>query len=64
MIIPCIDLMDGKVVQLVQGRDAAVGVAQHDAFGDLQHEPPRFESAVIQRGRNSFHEPWLPQFDR
>ena len=24
MIIPCIDLMDGKVVQLVQGRDRAL----------------------------------------
>jgi phosphoribosylformimino-5-aminoimidazole carboxamide ribotide isomerase len=25
LIIPCIDLMDGKVVQLVQGRDKALG---------------------------------------
>ncbi len=24
MIVPCIDLMDGKVVQLVQGRDKAL----------------------------------------
>ena len=24
MIFPCIDLMDGKVVQLVQGRDKAL----------------------------------------
>src|SRR6476661_11253814 len=24
MIVPCIDLMDGKVVQLIQGRDKAL----------------------------------------
>jgi phosphoribosylformimino-5-aminoimidazole carboxamide ribotide isomerase len=30
MIVPCIDLMDGKVVQLVQGRDKALEVEDAD----------------------------------
>ena len=30
MIVPCIDLMDGKVVQLVQGRDKALEVDSAD----------------------------------
>ncbi|MHB8526475.1 MAG: 1-(5-phosphoribosyl)-5-[(5-phosphoribosylamino)methylideneamino]imidazole-4-carboxamide isomerase [Candidatus Acidiferrales bacterium] len=43
MIIPCIDLMDGKVVQLVQGRDKAVEgdaplemIRKFSAFPEIQ----------------------------
>jgi phosphoribosylformimino-5-aminoimidazole carboxamide ribotide isomerase len=43
LIIPCIDLMDGKVVQLVQGRDKALEggtpaemLERFSAFGEIQ----------------------------
>lgn len=43
MIIPCIDLMDGKVVQLVQGREKALEggtpaemLERFSAFGEIQ----------------------------
>ena len=32
MILPCIDLMDGKVVQLVQGRDKALEADSPEAM--------------------------------
>ena len=38
MIIPCIDLMDGKVVQLVQGRDKAL---EGDAPLEMLRSSPR-----------------------
>jgi phosphoribosylformimino-5-aminoimidazole carboxamide ribotide isomerase len=34
MIVPCIDLMDGKVVQLVQGREKALEVESPDTMLD------------------------------
>jgi phosphoribosylformimino-5-aminoimidazole carboxamide ribonucleotide (ProFAR) isomerase len=43
MIFPCIDLMDGKVVQLVSGagpRPAQLGTSARQV-GDLPHIPVR-----------------------
>jgi phosphoribosylformimino-5-aminoimidazole carboxamide ribotide isomerase len=43
MIVPCIDLMDGKIVQLIQGREKALEVTDPDemlrqfaGFGEIQ----------------------------
>jgi phosphoribosylformimino-5-aminoimidazole carboxamide ribotide isomerase len=45
MIIPCIDLMDGKVVQLVQGRDKALEIDTPDEM--LRQFAPFPEIQVI-----------------
>ena len=57
MIIPCIDLMDGKVVQLVQGRDKALEgdaplamLAKFSAFPEIQVIDL---DAAMGRGENS-----------
>ena len=50
--------------QLVQGRDAAVRVAEHDALGDLEHEPVGLEPALVQRLRDSVDEMALAELDR
>src|SRR6478672_1481328 len=50
--------------QLVQGRDAAVGVAEHHAFGYLEYEPVGLEPALVQRRRDSADEMPLAELDR
>jgi phosphoribosylformimino-5-aminoimidazole carboxamide ribotide isomerase len=57
MIIPCIDLMDGKVVQLVQGREKAL---EGDSPEEMLHKFAAFPEiqvidldAAIGRGSNS-----------
>jgi phosphoribosylformimino-5-aminoimidazole carboxamide ribotide isomerase len=45
MIIPCLDLMDGKVVQLVQGRDKALEEA--DPLAVLERFAPFREIQVV-----------------
>ena len=56
MIIPCIDLMDGKVVQLVQGRDKALEVASPLPILDKFKAFPEIQvidlDAAIGRGSN------------
>ena len=44
MIIPCIDLMDGKVVQLVQGRDKAL---EGDAPLEMLRRSRRFREIQV-----------------
>jgi phosphoribosylformimino-5-aminoimidazole carboxamide ribotide isomerase len=56
MILPCIDLMDGKVVQLIQGREKALEGASPDAML-LQFSPfPQIQvidlDAAMGRGSN------------
>ncbi len=46
MIIPCIDLMDGKVVQLVQGREKVLEGKSPDEMLDLFAAFPRFRSLI------------------
>jgi phosphoribosylformimino-5-aminoimidazole carboxamide ribotide isomerase len=56
MIIPCIDLMDGKVVQLVQGRDKALEGGSPDEMLDRFRAFPEIQvidlDAAIGRGSN------------
>jgi len=48
MIVPCIDLMDGKVVQLIQGREKALEGASPDEMIEKFAAFP--ETQVIDRG--------------
>ena len=56
MIVPCIDLMDGKVVQLVQGRDKALEVDSADEMIDRFAAFPEIQvidlDAALGRGAN------------
>lgn len=56
MIIPCIDLMDGKVVQLVQGRTKALEGQSPDEMLDLFSRFPEIQvidlDAAMGRGSN------------
>lgn len=56
MILPCIDLMDGKVVQLVQGREKALEGDSPDAMLRRFHAFPEIQvidlDAAIGRGAN------------
>ena len=57
MIIPCIDLMDGKVVQLVQGRDKVLEAESPDEMLRLFAGFPEIQvidlDAAMGRGSNS-----------
>lgn len=57
MIIPCIDLMDGKVVQLIQGREKALEGKSPDEMLDLFAGFPQIQvidlDAALNRGSNS-----------
>src|SRR5262249_34926110 len=56
MIVPCIDLMAGKVVQLVQGRDKALEVESADEMIDRFAAFPEIQvidlDAALGRGAN------------
>lgn len=57
MIIPCIDLMDGKVVQLVQGREKALEGKSPDEMLELFARFPQIQvidlDAAMGKGSNS-----------
>lgn len=57
MIVPCIDLMDGKVVQLVQGREKALEGKSVDEMLRLFEGFPQIQvidlDAAMDRGSNS-----------
>jgi len=57
MIVPCIDLMDGKVVQLVQGREKALEGKSIDEMLQLFEGFPQIQvidlDAAMDRGSNS-----------
>jgi phosphoribosylformimino-5-aminoimidazole carboxamide ribotide isomerase len=57
MIVPCIDLMDGKVVQLVQGREKALEVESPDEMLERFAAFPEIQvidlDAALGRGANS-----------
>ena len=56
MIVPCIDLMDGKIVQLVQGRDRALEVEDPDEMLRRFEGFPEIQvidlDAALNRGSN------------
>jgi phosphoribosylformimino-5-aminoimidazole carboxamide ribotide isomerase len=56
MIVPCIDLMDGKIVQLVQGRDKALELTDPDTLLARFSSFPEIQvidlDAALNRGTN------------
>jgi phosphoribosylformimino-5-aminoimidazole carboxamide ribotide isomerase len=56
MIVPCIDLMDGKVVQLIQGREKALEVESPDEMIEKFRPFPEIQvidlDAALGRGSN------------
>src|SRR2546421_10630820 len=56
MIVPCIDLMDGKVVQLVQGREKALEIESADEMIERFAAFPEIQvidlDAALGRGSN------------
>ena len=49
MVIPCIDLMDGKVVQLIQGREKALEGEEPLVMLEKFSAFPRFRSSISTR---------------